>query len=66
MKIRVELDEKILRMLVIGYLEERLGSLSPKIDMIKIEVKSKQNYKSEWEEAEFRAVYEEVKRVPGT
>jgi hypothetical protein len=58
MKIRAEVDEKILRNLVMTYLSEQLGTIDFKEEDIKIEVKSKQNYKSEWEQAAFRAVLE--------
>lgn len=61
MKIRIEINEATLRQLVAEYLDEKLGDLSPKPENISIRVKSKQNYKSEWEEAEFQAVYEEHK-----
>jgi predicted component of type VI protein secretion system len=54
MKLDVELTEEDLKKLVIRHLEKILNcELS--IDDVKIEVKSKQNYKSEWEVAAFRA-----------
>lgn len=56
MKISIEIDEKKLRELVTVYLREQLGSLPFNEDDVKIEVKSKQNYKSEWEPAAFRAI----------
>jgi hypothetical protein len=58
-KIRVEVDEQTLKKLVMDHLEEELGEAAPDDpSRIQIQVKSKQNYKSEWEEASFRAVYE--------
>jgi hypothetical protein len=57
MKIRVELNEKELRELIINYLEENIGTTFDE-RKINIEVKSSQNYKSEWEQADFRAIYE--------
>ena len=57
MKIRVELNEKELRELIINYLEENIGTTFDE-KKINIEVKSSQNYKSEWEQASFRAIYE--------
>lgn len=58
MKIRIEVDEATLKSLVQQHLGEQLGELAPNASDIVIEVKSKQNYKSEWEPAAFRAVYE--------
>lgn len=57
MKIRVELNEKELRELIINYLEENIGTTFDE-KKINIEVKSSQNYKSEWEQADFRVIYE--------
>jgi len=53
-KIEIEIDEADLRSLIKKYLEEKLN-FAFKDEEIKIEVKSKQNYKSEWEVAQFRA-----------
>lgn len=54
MRISVEINESDLRSLVLEHLQEKFNSdLKP--DDVKIEVKSKQNYKSEWESASFRA-----------
>jgi hypothetical protein len=58
MKVRIEIDEQQLRSLVMRELESKLGSLEFEEADVKIEVKSKQNWKSEWESAEFRAVVE--------
>lgn len=55
MKLEIELTENELKELVFNYLESRLGDLYFNKDDVKIEVKSKQNFKSEWEYAEFRA-----------
>lgn len=56
--IYIELDEKTLRQLVATYIAEKLGdSFVLDDNAIQIEVKSRQNYKSEWEEAAFRATY---------
>lgn len=57
MKIRIEITEKDLQKLIHQHLEDQVGAkINP--EMIRIEVKSKQNFKSEWERADFRAVYE--------
>lgn len=53
--IDIELSETVLKQLVNGYLSEKLGDIQLEDADVKIEVKSKQNYKAEWETAEFRA-----------
>lgn len=58
MKIRIELDEAAIRALVLDHLQQQLGSVPLNEKDIRIEVKSTQNWKSEWERAAFRAVYE--------
>ncbi len=58
MKIRIELTEDDLRALVRQQIERRLGDLAFMEERIRIEVKSKQNFKSEWETSAFRAVLE--------
>lgn len=55
MKIEIEIDEKRLRELVLDEIHDKLGSIAFTPDDVKIEVKSKQNYRSEWEPAKFRA-----------
>lgn len=58
-KIRIEIDSKMMRALVLEHLRANLGALARIQDEdVRIEVKSKQNYRSEWEGADFRAVYE--------
>jgi hypothetical protein len=57
MRIRVELSENDLKNLIIKELNKRYGDeFDPR--SLKIEVKSTQNYKSEWEQANYRAIYE--------
>ena len=60
MKVRIEINESTLRGIVQDYLCKQFesGSFIVKQADIRIEVKSKQNYKSEWESAGFRAVLE--------
>lgn len=53
--INIEFTEDDLKDLVTRRLSELLGDVVIKRADVKIEVKSKQNYKSEWEEAAFRA-----------
>ncbi|MCK5612612.1 hypothetical protein KAR91_62650 [Candidatus Pacearchaeota archaeon] len=55
--ISIVIDEKLLKELVIDYLERKLGSVPVKENDVKIQVKSKQNYKLEWESAKFRATF---------
>ena len=59
MRIKLQMTEEELTNLVIAHLSSNLGEkVSLTARDVKIEVKSKQNYKSEWEVAAFRAVYE--------
>lgn len=55
MKIEIELHEHDLRKLVIDDIQNRLGNIDFNEKDIHIEVKSKLNFKAEWEEAQFRA-----------
>jgi ribosomal protein L25 (general stress protein Ctc) len=58
--INIEVDENKLRSILRDYLQEQLGELKIDDKDIKIEVKSKQNYRSEWESAAFRAQLHKV------
>ena len=53
--INIELSETTMKQIIREYLELTLGDVILNEKDIKIEVKSKQNYKSEWEVASFRA-----------
>jgi len=53
-KLKVEIDENKLKSLVIDYLNQELSLPVTEKDVL-IQVKSSQNYKSEWESAQFRA-----------
>jgi hypothetical protein len=55
MKLSTEIDESTLRKLVLQHMREKLGAVSLDEKDVVIEVKSKQNYRSEWELAAFRA-----------
>lgn len=57
MHVTIELNEEALRRLVLKEIREKLNlSITELIESdVNIEVKSKQNYKSEWEKAAFRA-----------
>ncbi len=57
MKIDIVITEKDLRAMVIDRIVKELGEAGSKLidEDVQIEVKSSQNYKSEWERAVFRA-----------
>lgn len=55
MTIDMEIDESTVRKIILEYLHEKLGFTTIQKDDITIEVKSKQNYRSEWEQAAFKA-----------
>ena len=57
MDIRIEIDEATLRGLIAIHLNEIMGELRFSMSDVRIEVKSKHNYRAEWEPASFRAVY---------
>lgn len=55
MRIQLEIDEITLKKLIVDYLQRQLVEVEMDTKDIQIEVKSKQNHKSEWEVAAFRA-----------
>lgn len=55
MKIHVEIDEQELRQMIIARFRELMPDTRINEPDVQIEVKSKQNYRSEWESAAFRA-----------
>lgn len=55
MMTKIELDENDLKALVISYLHDTYNGISFEEKDVKIFVKSKQNYKAEWENAAFKA-----------
>jgi hypothetical protein len=57
MKIDIEIDEKRLRELVVEEIQSRLGDIPLETKDVRIIVKTKQNYKAEWEVGEFKATY---------
>jgi len=59
-QIHIEIDEKTLRALVKEHLQKTLGTCLVWDHEIEIQVKSKQNFKSEWEKAAFRAVIDKL------
>ena len=58
-KFQAEIDETQLRALVKEFFENQ--GIAVEAKDIEIQVKSKQNYKSEWESAAFRAVISQIK-----
>ena len=58
MRIRIDIDADTLKEIVVEHLKQQLGdTFDP--NHLKIETRSKQNFKSEWEVADFRATYEQ-------
>lgn len=55
MNIQIELTEHDLKKLVLDEIGRRLGEVPLQASDVKIEVKSSQNYKADWETANFRA-----------
>lgn len=55
--INIELNEADVKKLIRQELQRQLGEIPLKDDAVKIETKSKQNYRSEWESAAFRVTY---------
>ena len=63
MQITVEINEAELKRLVVSHIEQYFNTDEFSLfdpNRVTIEVKSKQNYKSEWETATFRARYTTV------
>lgn len=60
MLVRLEISETDIKRLVHDEILRRLGGSAPvgAAEKIRIETKSKQNYRSEWEIAAFRAIFE--------
>lgn len=55
MNILIEINEEELKKLITNEIACRLGDIAFDPKDVRIEVKSAQNYKSEWEKAKFRA-----------
>lgn len=55
--IEIVIDERKLKTIIREYLQKKLGDIIIKEEDILIEVKSKQNYRSEWEVALFKATF---------
>ena len=61
-KLNIEIDEETIKEVLLIYLQEKLGGVKLAPNEITIEVKSKQNYRAEWEPAKFRASVSKVWR----
>lgn len=57
MTLNIEINEAELKQLILQHLQSKLGDIALDDNALKIEVKSKQNYRAEWEAAKFRATY---------
>jgi hypothetical protein len=57
MKINIEIDEQTIKQLILDYIQDKLGNIPIASADVSIMVKSKQNYKSTWEVADFKAEY---------
>ena len=60
MKVQIEIDENELRAIVLDYIRARFRTEEIDPADVAIEVKSKNNYRSEWERAAFRARVDKV------
>lgn len=60
MKINIEITEQEAKKIISDYLQKELGGVEIDEKQIIFEVKSKQNYKSEWEQADFRVKYHKI------
>lgn len=57
MNINISLDESDIKRLVCEEIQRKLGDVPLDTTRVRIETKSKHNYKSEWEVAAFRVEY---------
>ena len=51
MKLKIEIDEDKIKELIVNYIEKMLGDLTIDPKDVHLLVKSKQNYKTTWEDA---------------
>lgn len=57
MKAKIELTESDIRDAILAHIHRQLGLTIPR-EQFKVQVKSKQDYRSEWEEAAIRCDFE--------
>lgn len=55
--IEIVIDKAKLRIIIREYLQHKLGNIEIQDADIDIFVKSRQNYRSEWESADFKAIF---------
>lgn len=60
MRIKIEINEGDVKQLILNEIARKLGDIPFDKTKVVIETKSKQNYKSEWEVADFRVSYSAV------
>lgn len=58
--LKFEIDEQTIKRILVSYIQSKLGDVKVDENDVKIEVKSKQNYRSEWETSAFRAQYSAI------
>jgi len=58
MKIDIEYTSEDIKKLILDDLEQKFDTAAIDPKLLSIQVKSKQNYKSEWETAEFKGTYQ--------
>jgi len=63
MRIQIEVSEADLRRLVLRHIREQMPDAAIAESDVTIEVKSRQNWKAEWETAAFRATVDKI--APG-
>ena len=57
MNLTIEITEQDLKELIIKEIQRRVGDVPVQSKDVSVLVKSKQNYRAEWEEASFRATF---------
>jgi len=60
MNVKLEISEEDIKDILCDYLSSKLGDIEIDKKSLDIQVKSKQNYKSEWEIASFKATYNHI------
>ena len=53
MQVKITITQEDVKIALVAYIREQFGFYTGEYDML-LEVKSRQNYKSEWEQADFR------------